>query len=161
LETVDLEFERVLDARESYVSEIDLDKAAGPLNVDLLARILDSLLPPANKNDQEPYADLLPDLLHFGIDSPEKLQSLISKNAESALKEDAARVKEILADSSQVENNPQVKKGVFYTHVGLTRRALRAEIGEKKLNDYFTQNARSHRAQHRIKSLLWDRKVLF
>jgi putative GTP pyrophosphokinase len=137
LETVDLEFERVLDARESYVSQFDLDKASGPLNVDLLASILDQLLPPANKDDEEPYAELLGDLINFGIDSPKKLQSLISKHLEGALKADAQRVKEILAQPDEVELDPQVKRGVFYTHVGLTRGVLKEEFGEEALGEYF------------------------
>ena len=96
LETVDLEFERVLDERESYISDISelrADKSRDePLNVDLLGKILDERLPQENKMEGEPYSELLEELHHFHIDSPRRLTELIRKHLEDALAADAEQV---------------------------------------------------------------------
>ena len=93
LETVDLEFERVLDERESYISELRADKSRDePLNVDLVAKILDERLPQENKMEAEPYSELLEELHHFHIDSAKRLTELIGKHLEDALAADAEQV---------------------------------------------------------------------
>src|SRR5690606_25945786 len=70
LETVDLEFERVLEERGSYIAaaadNVDLGEL---LNVDLLKATLSEILPEKNRVDNEPYADLLVDLLKFKVAS--------------------------------------------------------------------------------------------
>ena len=133
LETVDLEFERVLDARESYISSIKPDQEQELLNVDLLANTLDSLLPSVNKLEPEPYSDLLPELLHFGIDSTEKLKAFIQAHLKQALKVDAALAEKFSSrsESFSPDRALRVKKGVYFAHVGLTRRMLREAFGGK------------------------------
>ena len=86
---MDLEFERVLDERESYISGLHADKSDDePLNVDLLAKILDEQLPEENKIEAEAYSELLEDLHHFHIDSPRRLTELIGKHLEDTLAAD-------------------------------------------------------------------------
>jgi putative GTP pyrophosphokinase len=146
LETVDLEFERVLEARESYLSKIDINEPTGPLNVDLLARILDTLLPVANKHAEDRYDDLLKDLLHFSIDSPKELQSVVSKHMKKILETDAKRVSEeqelVTRNQSDLEADSlaRIKNGVFFTHVGLARLAIEEEVGKEKFLDYMIEN---------------------
>lgn len=132
LETVDLEFERVLDARESYISALTSVEAKGPLNVDLLATILDSILPKENKFEPEPYSDLLPELLHFGIDSTEALKKLVQGRLPDALKEDSDTVERYAGmESLPPVLASRVANGVYFAHVGLVRAMLRKEFGKK------------------------------
>jgi GTP pyrophosphokinase len=84
LETVDLEFERVLAERESYISRLR-ELPATDLNVDLLARILDQRLPQEDKMESEPYSELLDDLRHFHLNNSRDLSELISKHCDAAL----------------------------------------------------------------------------
>lgn len=137
LETIDLEFERVLDARESYVSGTDINRASELLNVDLLKSVLDSLLPSANKDTEEPYAELLPQLLHFGITTPKELKSLVSKHLDEALKEDVQLAKERLQEPDERDDMTRLRRGVFFTHTGLLRTMLKAEVGDEKYYEYY------------------------
>ena len=132
LETVDLEFERVLDERETYVSDVNLTTESSPLNVDLLEKLLNENLPEKNKDrrDEEGYAELLSDLIAFDIDKSDQLQKLIEDNLEAAIKEDAERVLKII-DGAGVGDPERAKLGVFYTHVGLIRMIMRIVYGER------------------------------
>ena len=62
LETVDLEFERVVDERARYLEEVGSGAADESLNVDLLTRILSESLPEQNRVESEHSAKLLDDL---------------------------------------------------------------------------------------------------
>lgn len=138
LETVDLEFERVLDARRAYVEATHITPASdAPLNVDSLAATLSELLPPENKKEQEPYADLLLDMNELGVLTPTRLHQLLSKHMDKIKKSDAERANEIRSGASGQEPPDvieRVARGVFYAHVGLAREALRAEFGEKEVS---------------------------
>jgi putative GTP pyrophosphokinase len=140
LETIDLEFERVLDQRAEYRSSIELSESDEILNVDLLEKVLDSLLPQANKEEDEPYSDLLNDLLHFEVNTDRKLMRMLNKRLDRVLESDRERVAEILEDirggifdeESHGEGaEERAKSGVFYAHVGLVRKAMEAEFGRK------------------------------
>jgi hypothetical protein len=132
LETVDLEFERVLEQRALYRDDVNVSKTTDTLNVDLLEKVLDSLLPADNKKDDEDYADLLTDFLYFGLDTVPKLQSLIEKHISKILEVDAEIVKgkrkEYLVNETHSE---RIAKGVYLTHAGLAREALLQEFGEE------------------------------
>ena len=78
LETVDLEFERVLSERDSYIAAILIEpNATEPLNVDTLKAILDARLPDANRSDHEDYADLEKYLKENGIETAKQLHGII------------------------------------------------------------------------------------
>jgi putative GTP pyrophosphokinase len=136
LETVDLEFERVLSERESYLSAVGTQDGEADLNVDLLAKILDELLPAQNKSMHEPedYADLLADLRHFTVDTVDKLRGLIDKHLEGILDEDVrmAKLRLRLVDRRDDDSasKQRLERGIFFTHVGLIRTMLEAEFGE-------------------------------
>jgi ppGpp synthetase/RelA/SpoT-type nucleotidyltranferase len=154
LETVDLEFERVLDERRAYLQDSQAPQAATePLNVDSLAAVLAELLPPENKKDDEPYADLLSDLTSLKVKTPEQLRLILTKHAEHASNSDRVRVAELRRGSS-IDDEPgvseRVARGVFYTHVGLARETLRAEYGDDAVNKLFQE--RKYHSRKRSKS---------
>lgn len=137
LETVDLEFERVLAEREDYLNDVkesEVDELE--LNVDLLNPILSTEFPLRNKEYDEPYAELLEDLNAFNINKVKELKNLIEKNwsciwerEKSSLEETAARLeaKQKLYGTSK----ERLEAGVYFTHVGLARAALHCQFGEE------------------------------
>ncbi|MBC8276096.1 MAG: RelA/SpoT domain-containing protein [Chloroflexi bacterium] len=132
LETVDLEFERVLQERDSYITSIDSSKMDVKLNVDLVQRILDELLPSQNKMESEPYANLLQDLLQFDINTAGKLRQLTMSNLDKALEEDRRIVtKRLNSKDFSGTSRERCESGVFYTHVGLAREAAYQQFGER------------------------------
>jgi len=122
LEIVDLEFERVLEEREQYLKDVDARDPDLPLNVDLISRMLDELLPAKNKGPDE-YASLLVDLLHFHVDTSSKLRSLINDYREAIDDEEAAYVRRKAGPPNRVD------QGVYFSHSGLVRIAMNAKFG--------------------------------
>jgi len=130
LETVDLEFERLLNDREEYIKLID-KKIDQDLNVDNIEQILDSLLPSENKHFSEDYAVLHKEILKKGIKTTKQLQTFMKDNIEMAIEDDkkrvASEVKE-MAESGLISVLPdelnRIEKGYFYTHCGLVRTML-------------------------------------
>jgi putative GTP pyrophosphokinase len=133
LETVDLEFERVLKERETYVAKPrSVDEA---LNVENLRQVLDQTLPAANKDDHnnEDYADLLPDLFRFDMKTVGDLKTFVTGNLGVALAKD-----KLIVSEGPLENNAdrdRIARGVFFTHVGLVRGCLENVHGQT-WNDY-------------------------
>jgi len=131
LETVDLEFERVLQERELYIALMDSSEVEAKLNVDLVQRILDELLPAANKEEYEGYEGLLQDLLHFDINTIGELRQLITSNLDEALESDKRMVAERLRDADYMGTSEErCKRGVFFAHVGLAREAMFQQFGQ-------------------------------
>lgn len=137
LETVDLEFERALQERDSYSQAIDLSISSATLNVDILARMLDDSLPPQNKEKQEPYANLLQELYAQGITKVADVQKLLDDHLADVLREDTEIVS--ILQNGNVEGDAveatirgiihttkksRLEQGVFYTHAGLLRAML-------------------------------------
>ncbi len=129
LEQVDLEFERVLDQRDSYRKKIDTDVLPETLNVDTLARILDQNLPAANKNEPESYSDLLADLQYFRLKT-DKFTEILRKHKSAVLKKDA-EVASKFGRHERSDFEERIKRGVWFTHVGLARSAIQLEFPEK------------------------------
>ncbi|NHM08344.1 hypothetical protein G4D82_14035 [Flavobacterium sp. CYK-4] len=127
LETVDLEFERLLIEREEYKSQITKQNTKDQtLNVDLLASILDLHLPKQNKIENEDYSDLLEDLQYFNIVTQKNLQSLIERQYKAALEEDKE-----YAIETELRNPKAKRKGYYYTHIGLIRTMMRFDDDKK------------------------------
>lgn len=137
LETVDLEFERVLSERENYIKELKPDTRDETLNVDLLKEILDSHLPIANRSDPEDYSNLLHNLSSCGIDKSSQLISLIKDQLEAAMEEEkklVKRKKEYFKETGDIEDEDDdraVSLGVFYAHTGLVRTMLDNKFGSR------------------------------
>lgn len=133
LETVDLEFERMLEQREQYRGKIDTFESDEELNVDLLERVLDECLPMKNKEDNdEKYADLLQDLNAFNVNTISKLKNTITKHIKKVIAADKKQVKELIGNDDLYDENPDriLNRKVFFTHVGLARQAMFFEYGE-------------------------------
>ena len=124
LETVDLEFERVLSEREEYVSDIaSVSMDDESINVDILRAVLDTELPLANRKEDEPYDALITDLDAAGINTVKALADLIHTHREVAIHHDA----EIVAGKHPEYRRSfnEREKTVFLAHVGLVRHMLR------------------------------------
>lgn len=127
LETVDLEFERVLSERKDYLETGISEKTDTELlNVDLLSSILTENLPALNAKEDEPYEQLLRNLKAKNINTAGDLKKLISDQLEATIEEDEKIVRSKLAGSNYLgTSEARLKKGVFYNHAGLTRHMLR------------------------------------
>ena len=136
LETVDLEFSRVLEERDTYLeADIHAESSVSSLNVDSLQKVLGGIFPAENKSNMEFYDDLLRELEELGVSNTEQLQEILSKNRSAAIKKDKEYVAEY---SKQTEltgtMKEKVSKGVFMSFTGLARWALRAHFGEQKVD---------------------------
>ncbi|AWG83693.1 GTP pyrophosphokinase [Vibrio parahaemolyticus] len=132
LETVDLEFERVLIERHDYREESlqTVDDNSG-FDVLVLEAICDKLLPAENKDaGHEDYSRLLEQLIEYGFDNASKLETLIDEHIDEALAEDRERVSEELVEQNEYVDQERLSRGVFFTHAGLIRGCLSAELGE-------------------------------
>jgi ppGpp synthetase/RelA/SpoT-type nucleotidyltranferase len=131
LEVVDLEFERVLKERESYSASDPQHLTDERLSVDTLSAILTEVLPPQNKSDDEEYDDFLVDLAHFGVDTVGKVRAILSRHQlEVARSEEAFVRSEFMGTTRE-----RMKKGVYFTHIGLARQAMQLEFGDA-FDDY-------------------------
>lgn len=143
LETVDLEFERVLDERKKYVVSGTSSASPGdPFNVDSLAAYLASKFPAENKKSEEDYAELLSDVTELEVNSIGMLEPIISRHMEFVMDDDKKRSDERKRKKSK---NPEIQRrishGVFYTHTGLARTALRKEFGAKAMGVFSARQA--------------------
>lgn len=134
LELVDLELERVSQERATYGKRIrdeGLDKQMDKqLNVDLLIRVLDQHLPESHRVNDDDYVALLHDLGKCSILTAKQLVELVQEHLENALKNDATAVQAVRSgDASYIEDQDRVKKGVFYSHVGLVQNMLNLRLG--------------------------------
>ncbi len=125
LETVDLEFERVLREREEYVIELKPETQDEKLNVDLLKEILDTYLPIKNRMEPEDYSELIQYLSACGIEKTSELISFIKEELEAALEIEKKIVKqkreyfEMEGELEDEDDDRAVSLGVFFTHTGL------------------------------------------
>jgi putative GTP pyrophosphokinase len=134
LEMVDLEFEHILEQRESYRSEAGQVAPDAMLNVDLLETLLDNLLPKSNKDqDGEDYSDILRDLVAFKIVDRKGLTELVKKHLPAALEGEEQQLAELRENPEEVPSSSSYSRmelGVYYTHVGLVRICLSLAFGE-------------------------------
>ncbi len=132
LETVDLEFERVLAARSSYQDAAQTESGSEKLNVDLLVKILDETLPGENKTDDEDYAGLLNELIALSVSTPKDLMALLNKHRFAIGKLEAEMVERFRGTQMpQPELTERLWRGVYYAHCGLVRNVLRLEFGKQ------------------------------
>lgn len=131
LETVDLEFERLLSERESYVAGMDSSSARSePLNVDILTAILNELLPSKNRKSDENYDSLLQDLKAAEIADTRALSELISGHLNETIKHDREIVEGKHKNYHVQLEKDRVEEGVFLSHAGLVRHMLE-RIGKR------------------------------
>jgi ppGpp synthetase/RelA/SpoT-type nucleotidyltranferase len=136
LETVDLEFDRVLAEKEKYRESLDVGDEKTILDVVSLERITDSVLPAENKDDWEDYSSLVGELRKQGIKTQEQARQLLLKHKQRLVAYDKKRVgDELKQDYSGCESDSdreRVDRGVFFTHSGMVRTAMEFETDEKE-----------------------------
>lgn len=134
LETVDLEFARLVEQKRNYRESITDLANDELLNVDILEKILDEELPFQNKKESEPYADLIEDLNNFEIETLEDLRNLIQDNYDQIIENEEKRIEELLSEKEKSDiymaSKHRLNEGFFFSHVGLTRQGLESEFGE-------------------------------
>lgn len=132
LETVDLEFERLLADRDQYISTAATTAEAGPLNVDILREVLKNEWPSKNSSKDDTYSVLLFELREFGIQASSDLRKLISDQRDCVMETERAQLRKRLEELGKGEpiagtSVERIERGVFFTHVGLTRCAMQCE----------------------------------
>ncbi len=106
------------------------------LELDDIYPILKSTFPVRNDFYPCSYTEELVELLHFGIDSKEKLSELVSKHKEILLEEDAmVELEGITYDFFCDEMgkdvvNRHIEEGFWYSYPALLRLSLEKEFGE-------------------------------
>lgn len=140
LEMVDLEFSRILEERSDYYSvEVTLETHEN-LNVDNIAKILDEIFPPEYKDqDAERYDHFLEQMERVGVTTLEDLTDILHNGRDAAINIDKDRVSSELSDPEYhygdedeeegESSRERLKRGVFYTHLGLAREAYRHARG--------------------------------
>ncbi|MBL1222562.1 RelA/SpoT domain-containing protein [Chryseobacterium sp. L7] len=89
LEIVDLELERTLQDRESYIAKTDYDRNPSEiLNVDLLMSVLQKNIPNQYQKGNENYSQLLENLKSYSINTVSELEKLIKEYLDIAIKKD-------------------------------------------------------------------------
>ena len=112
------------------MGELDPGETASTLNVDLIARVLDEILPAENKDSDEQYAEFLEDLRHFGISTSGQLSEIIEKHKLAIDEKEALRVQNWQDEGLHEDERERIDRGVFYTHIGLAREAMSQEFGD-------------------------------
>ena len=119
------------------------DPKDNSLDVDVLRQALERYLPPENASpdDQEHLSDLLDELQAFGVNTESELGTLLKKHVGGIKRaeSEALRSIELKGENSEFKwgDVDRLKRGVFFTYVGLARQGLRAEFGDK-YNNYST-----------------------
>lgn len=128
LETVDIEFDRLLEDRLIYLADdLQNETPTSPLNVEILDSILVKTFPSANRTTEGDFDELLVELEHFGIKTAGQLQDLLDKHLVSIMKEDAKYAADEGLD-------------FYFQHIGLAREALRIEFGNDALTEFMQAN---------------------
>ncbi len=152
LETVDLEFDRILHSREIYQKELDgivfTNESDEQLNVELLIKITRHFLPKQSEVADENYGALFESLKILNIISVGELITLIENYLEKVRQLDKDTAEKLYAEFREkrtfilskhmLDNMAQVKKlykGFFYSHVGLIRMMLFLKFGEDEVKN--------------------------
>lgn len=130
LETVDIEFDRLLDDRLVYLKdELKNETPSSLLNVEILDAILLEIFPSANRTREEDFDELLAELDHFGIKTAGQLRDLLKKHFDSIMAEDAKYAK---------------GEDFYFQHIGLAREGLRKEFGDNAVSEFMQARSGLH-----------------
>lgn len=149
LETIDIEFDGVLDARDKYRAQLRTDTSES-LNADSLERLLDSLFPAKNKEGTENYSVMLKELSDFKIHTTDEVERLVKKHLRPALDEDSKFASEYLGLAWVPDSRKERmrEKSVYFTHVGLLRTIMKLEFPDG-WQEYMDKLAASAKARPR------------
>lgn len=150
LETVDLEFDRMLEERAIYINETIISLPSSELlNVDTLKAALDDVLPSKNRSNDENYDLLLSDLKHFSIETSDKLKSLIKDNYRAIMAEEKKQLEIAPEHDFAGTTEARSANGVFFSHMGLTREGLRAQFGSDAVDAYLIEQMTPRKKKRR------------
>jgi putative GTP pyrophosphokinase len=140
LETVDLEFERLLIERQSY-NEVSIETTEEKLNVETLRKVLE-LYYPKNKDGNEPLSDLLEVLTQFRIETLSELKEFIDEQRDKFEKDEKSQVKikrEQYEETGRVSGTSieRLNKGVFYNYIGVIRMMLKQKFPPKEVDQVY------------------------
>ncbi len=125
LETIDLEFERVLGERIQYISQdTGLEFENDPLNVDTLANVLKEIYPIENIDTNENYDSLLKEIKTFGISTPKEIREILLRYKDNAMEVERVHVGNSKPEDYDQEDRGRLERGVYFTHCGLARISL-------------------------------------
>jgi putative GTP pyrophosphokinase len=154
LELVDLEFDRLLTAREAYRRSVQMEDDTLQLDVDVLGVALPQLWPAEHPSSPEVYGMLLDSLQRHGISTLGALRQLVATQRSAVFADSLRQTREIIqavtygtrkgdtytivegnSSRSHVSVTPEIieraRRGVFYTLSGLTFTALQFAFGER------------------------------
>jgi hypothetical protein len=134
LETVDLEFDRVLSERHDYVESSNLLEGDGELDVDSLSALLHEKFPTDSSFGNESYDRLLVELDELGVKTRRQFSELIDKHFVSAMGHDRKQSKSMLKDATDELRVARRKAGRYFSLTGLGRQIIRHEFGDEKVN---------------------------
>lgn len=143
LETVDLEFERVLEERQEYLARQNGgDGVDRILNVDLVDIIATNIFPKENRDpDDDDLDDVLRDLLALDIKTSKQLKVLLARHYNAVMAADRRNVPEF--DDPEDENPERTARGVYFTFAGLIRQALIEEFGVSRVHEVLRSRHKS------------------
>lgn len=133
LETVDLEFERVLQERQEY-REVAIPAAldSARLNVDLLASVLGDVYPETDGDEDQEYDELLRNMTALDVESVGALNAILKRHYEATMSKDRGVASQRLAEADFSEATREgLESGRYFSNVGLARNALRFEFGAR------------------------------
>jgi hypothetical protein len=127
--------EWVIDPAEAKADEME---AQLPLTADAIERVLDEMLPQANKDTwHENYEQLLKELKAAGMRRRADLINLLRTHMDAVLKTDADEVTNLLQQDPEAwedygATGERLAGGAFFTHTALARHALSLEMKSRK-----------------------------
>jgi ppGpp synthetase/RelA/SpoT-type nucleotidyltranferase len=149
LETVDLELQRVLEERDTYMARATApDRPDEQLNVDLIAQLMSEAWPAENIDPDEQYDEVLTELKKLGITTRTQLKNLLDKQQEEVLDYEDKTVRSSDEGDYEAGKLDRHERGVYFTHCGLTRQAMRYEFGSSAADGVISKPRRSPTLGH-------------
>ena len=136
LETIDLEFERILEKRREY-RDIEFPKGidAAELNVDILESMLRDRFPEANRSDgEENYSELLENLTALSVHTAADFDTILKGKYAATMEEERTQLSIVDPETGYIGSSEERHRaGVYFTHVGLARVALAHHFGDEAI----------------------------
>ena len=136
LETIDLEFERILEKRREY-RDIEILKGidAAELNVDILESMLRDRFPEANRSDgEENYSELLENLTALSVHTAADFDTILKGKYAATMEEERTQLSIVDPETGYIGSSEERRRaGVYFTHVGLARVALAHHFGDEAI----------------------------
>ncbi|MFD1786530.1 GTP pyrophosphokinase family protein [Sphingomonas floccifaciens] len=134
LELIDLEFDRVMDQRETYEADININLPDSlPLNVDVVRKVMQLSLPKENQVRSDRHDVVATELGRLGVKTVGELKKIIAENLERSLEVDKSLYDD--KDLHDFTSSKLLSLGKFLNGTGLMRQILREEFGMEAVRD--------------------------